>query len=408
MPTNTPFKIAIPDEKLRRLKKKLLFTDLPDEVTSTKDPWARGVPLSDIKRLTAYWAETFDWRKAETKLNELPQFVTTINVDDFGQYDVHYVHKKSESVQGIPLLFLHGWPGGFFEVSKLLPYLHGGESEAAFHVVAPSLVDFGFSSESKKDGFAIDQHAEVCHKLMISLGYNEYVVHGGDLGGLTARFIALKYGRAHCKAVHVTNVIPAEPTEAKHPEIYAEVQSTSLSALEIDGLARTAKHFSKASGYYQLASTRPQTLGYALADSPVALLAWIYEKLHDWVDSEYRWTDDDICTWVSIYWFSTAGPAASSRAFYEFENRQPEPAFPASQVYINVPLGVVRFANDIVLLPRLWNRTLGPVIYESEYDVGGHWAAWERPDAIAKDLQAMFGRDGPAFACVTGKPGFTE
>lgn len=131
--------------------------------------------------------------------------------------------------------------------------------------------------------------------------YISTVVQGGDLGGLTSRFISLNYGRAHCKAVHTNNALPGEPTEAKHPELHAQLQSMPLSALELDGLARTAKFFSKASGYYQLASTRPQTLGYALADSPVALLAWIYEKLHDWVD-EYEWTEDEICTWVSIYW----------------------------------------------------------------------------------------------------------
>ncbi|KAL1600640.1 hypothetical protein SLS60_007027 [Paraconiothyrium brasiliense] len=404
----TPFSINIPNEKVQRLKQKLSAIDFPDEVTGAEDPWARGVPLSEMKRLTAYWAGTFDWRKAESKLNQLSQFVTEVDVDNFGKYTIHHVHQKSDFEQAVPLLFLHSWPGGFFEVSKLLPYLDGGEDKPAFHVVAPSLVDFGFSSGSKKQGFAIDQHAEVCHKLMLSLGYTEYVVQGGDLGCLTARFIALKYGRKHCKATHTNNALPAEPTEAKHPQLYARLQSTPLTPLELNGLARTAKYFSTASGYYQLASTRPQTLGYALADSPVALLAWIYEKLHDWVDLNYTWTDDEICTWVSIYWFSTPGPAASSRVFYEFEHRTPEGAFPASQAYIDVPLGVARFANDTVLLPRLWNQTLGPVVYESEYDEGGHFAAWERPDAIAKDLQAMFGRGGPAFACVDGKSGYKE
>jgi hypothetical protein len=149
MATITPFKIAIADEKVRRLKQKLLFTDFPDEVTNTKDPRARGVPLIDIKRLTAHWAETFDWRKAEAKLNDLPQFTTEIDVEKFGRYKIHYVHKKSDSEQAIPLLFLHSWPGGFFEVSKLLPYLNNSDNEPAFHVIAPSLVDFGFSSGSE-------------------------------------------------------------------------------------------------------------------------------------------------------------------------------------------------------------------------------------------------------------------
>lgn len=155
---------------------------------------------------------------------------------------------------------------------------------------------------------------------MLALGYTEYgkffkmrllllrlthtgtVIQGGDLGGLTARFIALKYGQTHCKATYLTNVLPAEPTEDKHPELFAKSKSTSLTSSELEGLARTAEFFSTASAYYQIASTRPQTLGYALADSPVALLAWIYEKLHSWTDSQYQFTDYEICTWVSIYW----------------------------------------------------------------------------------------------------------
>ena len=155
---------------------------------------------------------------------------------------------------------------------------------------------------------------------MLALGYTEYgrfvavwlkiirsahagiVVQGGDLGCLTARFIALKYGRTHCKATYLTNVLPAEPTEDEHPELYQKSKSTALTPSELEGHANTAKFFSTASGYYHIASTRPQTLGYALADSPVALLAWIYEKLHSWTDPQYKWTDEEICTWVSIYW----------------------------------------------------------------------------------------------------------
>ncbi|KAF1968232.1 alpha/beta-hydrolase [Bimuria novae-zelandiae CBS 107.79] len=394
MPGILPFKMSISDERIHRLKQKLLLTEFPDEVDDMKNPWARGVPLGDIRRLTTYWAEDFRWKTAEAELNKLPQFITNIMVDDFGNYNVHFVHHRNDVEQAIPLLFLHSWPGDFFEEGP------------KFHVVAPSLVNFGFSSASKKDGFAIDQHAEVSHKLMLALGYNEYVVQGGDLGCLTARFIALKYGGTHCKAAYTNNSLPVEPTKAQHPELHEQLQSTGLTPLELDGLARTAKYFSTASGYYQLASTRPQTLGYALADSPVALLAWIYEKLHDWTDPTYVWTDDEICTWVSVYWFSTPGPAASSRVFYEFENRKPKGAFPASQAYVEVPLGVARFANDTVLLPRLWNQTLGPVVFESEYQVGGHFAAWERPDAVAGDLRAMFGRGGPAFGCVSGRSGY--
>jgi len=219
-------------------------------------------------------------------------------------------------------------------------------------------------------------------------------VQGGDLGYLIARFIALRYGRTHCKAHHINNAAPAEPSNLIDPP--------PLSAAELDGLSRTAEFSLTGNGYYRLASTRPQTIGYSLVDSPVGLLAWIYEKLHDWADPSYVWTDDEICTWVSIYWFSTPGPAASSRPFYENERRTPKGAFAAAQAYAaDVPLGVARFTKDIVLLPRHWNKTLGPVVYESEYQVGGHFAAWERPDAIAKDLEVMFRTGGPAYSALT-------
>lgn len=150
MSTVIPFKINIPDEKIQRLRQKLLLTDFPDEVEDLKDEWARGVPLVVIKRLAHYWADEFDWRKAEASLNKLPQFKTQICVDGFGDCDIHFVHQKSDIRKAIPLLFLHSWPGGFFEVSKMLPLLRGDEHNPAFHVVAPSLVDFGFSSSSIK------------------------------------------------------------------------------------------------------------------------------------------------------------------------------------------------------------------------------------------------------------------
>lgn len=170
-----PFQIAVPQPKIDRLIQKLLLTDFPDDVNSSEDSWARGVPLDDMKRLTNYWANQFSWRKAEAELNKLPQFIAQIDIEHFGNYDVHFVHQKSTIPNAIPLLFVHGWPSGFFEVMKLLPHLRGdGVTKPAFHVVSPSLIDFGFSSASRKGGFGMDQHAEAYHKLMLSLGYHEY------------------------------------------------------------------------------------------------------------------------------------------------------------------------------------------------------------------------------------------
>jgi pimeloyl-ACP methyl ester carboxylesterase len=222
------------------------------------------------------------------------------------------------------------------------------------------------------------------------------------LGSLIARFIALKYGPKHCKAYHVNSAVPSEPTAESHPELYAKTKDTSLSEAEIAGLGRTQQFSKEGQGYFQLQTTKPQTIGYSLTDSPVGLLAWLYEKLHDWTDN-YAWTDDEILTWVSIYYFSKAGPAATSNIYYEIEHRQPK-AFEASQIFINVPLGIARFSKDLILLPKLWNQTLGPVVLENEYE-GGHFAAWERPDAIVEDLRAMFGENGGVYEVVSGKCG---
>ena len=224
------------------------------------------------------------------------------------------------------------------------------------------------------------------------------------MGCLVSRIIASKYGPKHCAACHTNSAVPAEPTAEPHPELYAKVQATPLGDSDQAGLERTAQFFKNGQGYYAQQSTRPQTIGYSLADSPVGLLSWIYEKLHDWAD-EYPWTDDEVLTWVSIHYFSKAGPAAPSNVYFSMENSTPG-AFAASQVYVDVPLGIARFSKDLILLPRLWNHTLSPIIYESEYSKGGHFAAWECPNEIVSDLRSMFGRDGPAAGLIKGKDGY--
>ncbi|KAH8897917.1 alpha/beta-hydrolase [Thozetella sp. PMI_491] len=407
MASITPFTIAIPEERLQRLQQKLALTDLPDDTTGLGpgEQWSRGAPLSDIKRLLRYWQDVFDWRKTEAHLNQFPQFTVDIEIEGFGNYQIHFVHQKSKIPNAIPLLFIHGWPGSFIEVTKLVPHLvEGGKEHPAFDVVAPSLIDFGFSSASKKAGFQMDQHAEAYHKLMLSLGYNEYVIQAGDLGYLTSRHIAAKYGGTHCKAYHINSAMPAEPTAGSHPEIYAKLQETPLSGAELAALGRGGVFLNEGNGYYKQLSTKPQTIGYSLTDSPVGLLAWLYEKLHDWAD-DYPWTDDEVLTWVSLYYFSTAGPVGPGNLYYANEHSNPV-TFAAAQAYVDVPLGIARFANDLVLLPKLWNQTLGPLVLETEYEKGGHFAAWECPNEIVGDLRTMFGRGGGAGGCVTGRDGY--
>lgn len=213
-------------------------------------------------------------------------------------------------------------PGSFIEVASLLPLLSAPDGPA-FHIVAPSLPNFGFSEGVKKRGFAHAQYAETLNKLMLQLGYDQYATQGGDWGYSITRALGLLYPQ-HCKASHVNMIPGGKPTFAKHPFLAIQHVLTPYTAKEKAGFQRTAWFSDEGRGYNVEQSTKPQTLAYALNDSPVALLAWVYEKLHDWAD-EYAWTDDEILTWISIYYFSRAGPGAAHRIYYEVQHTQPGP-----------------------------------------------------------------------------------
>jgi hypothetical protein len=207
----------------------------------------------------------------------------------------------------------------------------------------------------------------------------------------------------HCKANHLNMIIGLKPQWTKHPTLALQHAITPYSNCEKEGIARYEWFLQEGRGYSRVQGTKPQTIGYALADSPVALLAWIYEKLYDWTDA-YPWTEDEVCTWVSIYWFSTAGPAASVRIYYEAAHSRDKEV---TMAWIpNVKLGLSQFPKELRVIPKTWARTLGPVVFESESPTGGHFAAWERPEVIVRDLKEMFGKEGGAYALVKGKNGF--
>ncbi|OBZ71114.1 putative epoxide hydrolase [Grifola frondosa] len=313
--TEQPFKLSIPDSELDLLRRKLDLARLPDELDEAG--WEYGVPLADIRRLLARWKDSFDWRKAEAAMNEFPQFTRNIEVDGFGTLNIHYIHQKSTVENAVPLLFVHGWPGHFLEVRKMLPLLTTvSPVHPSFHVVALSLPGYGFSEAPKKKGFAGDQYAEVANKLMLALGYREYVVQGGDWGSLIARTLAARYGGKSVKAWHTNFPLGHPPKFTSHPRLFLSHLFSPYSAAEQSGLARTLQFRAKGAAYFQEQSTQPQTIGYSLADSPIGLLGWIYEKLVQWTDS-YPWEDDEVLEWVSIYWFSRAGPTASVRIYFE-------------------------------------------------------------------------------------------
>ncbi|KIV98013.1 hypothetical protein PV10_01707 [Exophiala mesophila] len=408
----TPFNINIPDSSISDLQQRLSLARFPDELDSAG--WDYGAPLADVKRLTAYWKDKFNWRAAEKNLNLMPQFTTPISVAGFDQpLTIHFIHQKSPVANAIPLLYVHGWPGSFYEGSKIWKELANPSpsSEApAFHFVALSLPGYGFSSTPRTKGFALAQYAETAHKLMLKLGYDEYVTQGGDWGYYITRTIAILYPQ-HCKATHVNFDQGEAPSWTQFPGLALKHAVTPYTEREKKGLARTKWFLEEGSAYRAQQSTKPQTLGYGLTDSPVGLLAWIYEKLHDWSDG-YPWTEDEVCTWVSIYWFSTAGPAASLRIYYESTHEWDDPQRRVTRdrtrlwVGGGVKLGLTHSPGELRVLPQTFTHTQGHVVFDRSYDSGGHFFAFEKPEHLISDVREMFGKNGGAAGVVTGKDGY--
>ncbi|VUC26533.1 unnamed protein product [Clonostachys rosea] len=401
------FRVHIPQYKIDRLTAKLATADFPPNELDGAG-WDYGVPLADVRRITEYWKDTFNWRQAEAELNEMPQFKAPISLDGFDPIDLHFVHAKSPNPNAIPLLFCHGWPGSFDEVSKILPLLlDGGKEWPSFHVVAPSMPNYGFSSGVRQKGFGVRQTAEVFQKLMVDvLGYNQYTTQGGDLGYLVSRYLGFLFPSS-CKASHYNFQAPKEP-DGSFPELMAEYRESAPTESILQGFRRTKWFQEEGMGYHGQHSTKPQTLGYGLADSPVGLLAWIYEKLHDWTD-DYPWTDYEICKWVSIYWFSTPGPLASLWLYYDMKHTHDEIRPVIGNLFLKgVKLGCSNFPKEVVVLPSLWNKTLGNVVFNKEHGHGGHFAAFECPNELVGDLREMFGRGGGAYGVIKGKLGETD
>ncbi|KAF5135161.1 putative epoxide hydrolase [Metarhizium anisopliae] len=392
LPDIKPFKIAVPDSAIAALKAKLAKAAYPDQVDFSDD-WAYGAARNDVRRLAKHWEDTFDWRAQEQKLNKLPHYMTKISVDGFEPLDIHFLHQRSSQPNAIPLLFVHGWPGSFLEATKILPLLtEPRPGQQAFHLIAPSLPNFGFSQQVRQRGFALPQYAECMHKVMLQLGYDNYVTQGGDWGFFITRLIGLQYPE-HCLASHI-NFPVVRPPPAKSLWFGLQYLLGQYSHTDRQGLARTLWYFAEGAGYMLQQSTKPSTLGFSLADSPVALLGWIYEKLHDWTH-DYPWTDDEILTWVSVYQFSTAGPAASLCIYYEAYHAR-KSSVKCTRYVPSVPLGISYYPKDLFVVPKPWGQCLGPVVYEATHSHGGHFAAFEEPELFAADLQSMFGEEGGA------------
>lgn len=361
-----PFRVDVDDGLLDDLHRRLEHTRLPDEIHDTG--WEYGISLDYLRELVQYWLGEYDWRAQEARLNELAHFRTEID----GQ-SIHFVHARSSHEDAMPLLMTHGWPGSIVEFLDVIPQL-----TESFHVVAPSLPGYGFSGPTRTRGWDTWRIARALAELMSRLGYPRYGAQGGDWGAQVATRIGA-LDPEHCVALHLNMPIadrPADPVDLTEPD-----------KADLAAMARFAR---EESGYANEQSTKPQTLGVALSDSPAGLLAWIVEKFRAWSDCdgdpENVFTRDQLITNVMMYWV-TATSASSARLYWEHQHRGSVEGAPE---YVGVPTGVARYPKEVVRYPRSWVERRYNVTHWADMPRGGHFAAMEQPELFVDDLRTFF------------------
>jgi pimeloyl-ACP methyl ester carboxylesterase len=377
-----PFRVEVSNEALDDLRDRLGGTRWPSEVPGAG--WSRGVPLGYLKELAGYWRDGFDWRKQEAELNQVPQFTTEID----GQR-IHFLHVRSPEPGALPLIVSHGYPGSVVEFLDLLgplsdPRAHGGDPADAFHLVIPSLPGFGFSTPVTEPGWAMARTTRAWAELMARLGYDRYGAQGGDIGaGITGMLAGVDPG--HLAGIHLNSDPLAVGAVALPPAEQAD--AAAVTDAHRATLARMRQFQADGLGYLHLQTTRPQTIAYALNDSPVAQLAWIAEKFREWTDPAAELPEDAVdrdrlLTNVSLYWFTGSG-ASAAQFLYEAAHAQEWPG-PSE-----VPQGWAVFAATDDLVRRLIDPE-EKLAHWSEFDRGGHFAAMETPDLLVDDVRAFF------------------
>jgi epoxide hydrolase len=372
-PEIRPFRIDVPDAVLDDLRARLTGTRWPE--AECVDDWSQGIPLAYTRELATYWADRYDWRSREAALNRFEQFVTEID-----GLDIHFIHQRSPHPNALPLLITHGWPGSIVEFHKVIqpltdPTAHGGRAEDAFHVVCPSLPGYGFSGKPAVSGWGVAKIAQTWETLMGRLGYDRYGAQGGDWGAAVTTVIGRNRGR--CVAIHLNMPIGLPPTGG--------IAEPTKEEQEV--LAALAHHQRWGTGYSKQQSTRPQTLGYGLADSPVGQMAWIVEKFQSWMDCdghpENVLSRDELLDNVMMYWATDAG-ASSARLYWESFN-----SF-ATAGRVELPTGIAVFPKEILRAPRSWCETNYHITRWTTMPRGGHFAAFEQPQLFVDDVRAFF------------------
>ncbi|MBV8430876.1 MAG: epoxide hydrolase N-terminal domain-containing protein [Solirubrobacterales bacterium] len=382
-----PFRVEFPDEALADMRRRLAATRLPNQELVTDR--SQGVQLATIQELARYWANDYDWSRCEARLNALPQFKTQIEGED-----IHFIHVQSKHEDALPLIMTHGWPGSVIELLETIgpltdPTAHGGTAEDAFHLVLPSIPGYAFSAVPTQLGWYAGRVAEAWGKLMPRLGYTRYVAQGGDQGAAVTDAMG-RQGPEGLIGIHTNLFVPGLGNPGAFPKNTDEERAAAE-----QGAAFRATGF----GYFLEQATRPQTIGYALLDSPVALAAWILD--HD-TDSYYKissafvedkpsggLTKDHILDNITVYWLTGTG-ASAARSYWEAGQATAHSGGQAPPP-VKVPVGFTQFPGEITRTPRTWVEQAYPTLtYFNKADKGGHFAAWEEPELFTTEMRAAF------------------
>ncbi|HYB99980.1 MAG TPA: epoxide hydrolase [Candidatus Limnocylindrales bacterium] len=373
----TPFRIEVPRHALQDLRERLLRTRLPEPIEGAG--WDYGIDVAYLKELIAYWRDRFDWRAVERELARYSHFVTPID-----GLHLHFLHQRSPHPNAMPLLLTHGWPGSILEFMKILPRLldppaFGGDARDAFHVVCPSIPGYGFSQAPQRRGFDIKEVARTLVQLMHRLGYDRYGAQGGDWGAMATSYVGL-LDPQHCAGIHLNLMVVRPPKEG----------IGDLSDQELASLMKARDYMSTGTAYQKVQGREPDLIGVAHTDSPAALCAWIVHKFRAWSDCdgevERRFTKDELLANVTLYWL-TRSAASAARLYYE---SQASGRFGEVEARVNVPAACAVFPREIFNPPRAWAERLYDIRRWTVMPSGGHFAAMEEPELLARDVAEFF------------------
>jgi pimeloyl-ACP methyl ester carboxylesterase len=386
-----PFRVDVPEADLADLRRRIAATRWPDR--ETVNDQSQGIQLAKLQELVLHWGTAYDWRKAEAKLNALPQFVT--NIDGL---DIHFIHVRSKHPNALPVIMTHGWPGSVFELVKVVgpltdPTAHGGRAEDAFDLIFPSMPGYGFSGKPTDTGWGPDRIARTWAELMQRLGYTRYVAQGGDWGSPVSSAMA-RQAPAGLLGIHINlpATVPAEIVKALSDGGPAPTGLTDKERAAFDALGAAAKMGDRS--YAAMMGTRPQTIGYGLTDSPAGLAAWMlgHPGFAQWTyaSSDPEKSPDEVLDDVTLYWLTNSATSAG-RLYWEYAGRSVTNAATEKTSEISLPVAITVFPGEAYRAPETWARRAYPnLIYFREVDKGGHFAAWEQPELFASELRAAF------------------